>query len=243
MSELLVQHKEIVVPGQILAKGMDFFPSFGTYRRNEDIVANRLGLVNLDGKVIKTIPLSGTYLPKRGDTIIARVTDILMSGWRAAIYNSPYESMLMVKEASNDFIAKGADLRQYFDINEFFVAKITNVTSQKLVDLTVRGPGLRKLRGGTLISVNAHKVPRIIGKKGSMVSMIKDATGCRITVGQNGLIWILGEPKQEVIAIKAIKKIEQESFTSGLTDTMKQYLEEATGTKVEMKAKEDEVQQ
>jgi len=82
-------------------------------------------------------------------------------------------------------------LTKYFDIGDYVMAKIINVTSQKLVDVTMKGPGLRKLKGGRIIQVNPYKVPRIIGKAGSMVTMIKDATGCRILVGQNGLVWII----------------------------------------------------
>jgi exosome complex component RRP4 len=109
-----------------------------------------------------------------------------------------------------------------------------NVTSQNLVDLSVRDQGLRKIRGGRIIEVNTHKVPRIIGKKGSMVSMIKQATGCRIIVGQNGLIWVDGEPAKENIAVTAIEKIENESHMSGLTERMKEFLENATGVKLSM---------
>ena len=83
--------------------------------------------------------------------------------------------------------------------------------------------------------INPQKVPRIIGKEGSMVMMIKEATGCDITVGQNGWVWIEGEPEQEVIAVDAIKKIEEQSHTSGLTDNIKDYLEKATKKKITLK--------
>ena len=232
MSELLVKDKSIVIPGEELATGMEFLPSYGTYREGESIVAARLGLVNVDGKVIKLIPLSGRYMPKRGDTIVAKVIDVLMSGWRME-FNSAYSAMLPLKDATQEFIMKGADLTKYFEIDDLVVGKITNVTSQKLVDFTMKGPGLRKLIGGRVISANPHKVPRIIGKQGSMVSMIKQATGCKIVVGQNGWVWIQGDPKNELVAVNAIRKIEDESHTSGLTERMKAYLEKITGVKVE----------
>jgi exosome complex component RRP4 len=85
--------------------------------------------------------------------------------------------------------------------------------------------GLKKLYGGRILDINTHKVPRIIGKQGSMVSMIKEATGCKITVGQNGLIWISGSPAGEILAVNVIKKIESESHQSGLTDKIKDYLD------------------
>ncbi|NQU99069.1 RNA-binding protein [Candidatus Woesearchaeota archaeon] len=224
MGKLLVKDKEIVVPGDVIAEGMDFLPSFGTYRTGEKIIANRTSLLSIDGKVIKTIPLAGRYLPKRNDVIIGRVFDILMSGWRMDI-NSAYSAVLMLQEASFKYIQKGADLTKFFAIDDYVVVKITNVTSQRLVDVTVKGPGLRRLEAGRIVKVSTHKVPRIIGKQGSMVSTIKDATGCRITVGQNGVVWVQGEPEQEVLAVNAIKKIDENSHHSGLTDEIKKFLD------------------
>lgn len=232
MSKLLVKDKEIAVPGECLAEGMDYLPGSGTYREGEKIIASRLGLITIDGRAIKLIPLSGRYLPKRGDTIIGRVTEVLFSGWRINT-ESAYSAMLGMKEATSEYIPKGADLTQYYNFGDYIVCKITAVTSQKLIDVTVKGPGLRKLRNGRIIKVNTHKVPRIIGKSGSMVSMIKQATGCQIIVGQNGVVWLQGEdPKMELLAVETIKKIEQESHISGLTDKIKQYLEKETGKKI-----------
>lgn len=229
---LLVNDKDVVVPGEVLADDLGYIPGFGTHRSHNKLMASRLGLVNIEGKVIKTIPLAGKYLPKRNDVVIGKVVDILMSGWRLDI-NSPYSAMLSSKETP-EFIEKNEDLTRYYDLDDYVVSKITNVTSQNLVDLSVRDQGLRKLRGGRIIAVNTHKVPRIIGKKGSMVSMIKQATNCRIIVGQNGWIWVDGEPEKENIAVETIKKIESESHFSGLTERIKEHLEKITGSKLTM---------
>jgi exosome complex component RRP4 len=223
MSKLLVNDKSIVVPGEVLAEGMDYLPGKGTYRLGDRILAEILGLVYIEGRAIKLIPLSGRYMPKRNDTIIAKVIDVTLNGWRLEI-NSAYTAMLPVKDATAQYIARGADLTTYFNIGDYLVTKITNVTSQKLVDVTTKGPGLKKLYGGRIIKVNPHKVPRIIGKQGSMVSLVKDATGTRITVGQNGLIWIDGEPANVTKAVSAIHMIEDNSHTKGLTDKVKAFL-------------------
>ena len=107
------------------------------------------------------------------------------------------------------------------------MAKVTQVTSQKLVDVTMKAPGLRKLKGGRILKVNTNKVPRIIGKQGSMVSMIKKSTDSQITVGQNGIVWVNNKDLvKENIAVAAIKKIENESHIAGLTETIKQFLDE-----------------
>src|SRR3989338_155281 len=175
MSKIMVNDKDIAVPGETLAIGMDVLPGAGTYRDGEKIAANRLGLAAIDGRTIKLIPLSGRYAPKTGDTIICKVIDVSFSGWRLDT-NSAYSAMLSLKDATSDFIARGSNLTQYYDLGDFLVCKIVNVTSQKLIDVAMKGPGLRKLKGGRIIEVNPHKVPRIIGKQGSMVVMIKDAT-------------------------------------------------------------------
>jgi exosome complex component RRP4 len=229
---LLVKEKEVVVPGEVLATGMSYLPGNGTYRLNDQLIANRLGLLTIDGKVLKTLPLAGRYLPKKFDVVIGKVYDILMSGWRLEI-DSPYSAVLPLKDASFSYIAKGADLTRYFELEDHVVCKITNVTSQNLVDVTCKGPGLHKLKGGRVIHVNTHKVPRIIGKKGSMVSMIKRATDCKVVIGQNGIAWLSGEPEMEVIAVNAIKMIEELSHTSGLTEKVQAFLEKATGRKIE----------
>ena len=224
MSEIMVKDKDISVPGETLAVGMDILPGMGTYREGEKIIANRLGLAMIEGRTIKLIPLSGRYIPKTGDTVICKVIDVGFNGWRLDT-NSAYSAMLSMKDATSEFIARGANLTQYYDLGDYIVCKIVNVTSQKLIDVTMKGPGLRKLKGGRIIEVNTNKVPRIIGKQGSMVMMIKDATNCNISVGQNGVIWIDGEPINELLAILTIRKIEKESHLTGLTDKIKEFLE------------------
>lgn len=228
MSELIVKEKEIVVPGEKLAKGMDYLPGENTFRDKDMIRSNKLGLSIVEGRAIKIVPVSGVYLPKKGDTVIGTVKDITYSGWMFDI-GCAYRAMLSLKDATSDFIARGADLTKYYSFGDLVVAKIYNVTSQNLIDLTLKGPGLRKLEGGRVVNVIPNKVPRIIGKSGSMISMIKEATNCQIVVGQNGIIWVSGEPEDEIIAVNTIKKIEKESHKSGLTDEIQKYLKSIKG--------------
>ena len=56
MSKIMVNDKEIAVPGETLALGMDVLPGHGTYREGDNIIANRLGLVYIDGRAIRLIP-------------------------------------------------------------------------------------------------------------------------------------------------------------------------------------------
>src|SRR3989338_1820415 len=157
---LLANDKSVVVPGELLAEGMDYLPTSGTYRDGEQIIASRLGLMNVDGRLLKIIPLSGKYLPTRGDVIIAKVIDITLNGWRCDI-NSAYSALLPIRDGSSEFIARGADLTRYYNFDDYIICQITNVTSQNIVDLTTKGPGLRKLGEGRIIKVDPNKIPRV----------------------------------------------------------------------------------
>ena len=223
MSNILKKDREVVIPGECLAEGMDYLPGDNTYREGEKIFSKVLGLVGVAGRVLKITPLSGPYIPMTGDKIIAKVFDITMSGWRFET-NTAYSAMMNVKDASSRFIKRDEDLSKILAIGDYAVVKITKVTSQNLIDLTMKEPGLHKISGGRLVKINSQKVPRIIGKQGSMISLIKDKTGCNITVGQNGIVWIKGDAEKELLAEKAVKMIEARSHEEGLTDKMGKFL-------------------
>ena len=225
MSQVTVQERDIVIPGQVLAEGLDFLPGENTYRRDDKIYAKVLGLFSLTARVAKVTPLAGPYVPKIGDKIIGQVTDITMSGWRVDTATA-YSAMLNVKDATTRFIRKEEDLSQINAIGDFLVVVITNVTSQNLIDLSMKEPGLHKVEGGRIMRVNANKVPRIIGKKASMISLIKDKTGCDITIGQNGVLWIKGRSAEgETLAQQAVRLIEAKSHLEGLTERMEKFLD------------------
>ena len=223
MSNILKKDREVVIPGECLAEGMDYLPGDNTYREGEKIYSKILGLVGVAGRVMKITPLSGPYLPKTGDKIIAQVFDITMSGWRFNT-NTAYSAMMNVKDASSRFIKRDEDLSKILAIGDYAVVKITKVTSQNLIDLTMKEPGLHKVSGGRLVKINSQKVPRIIGKQGSMISLIKDKTGCNITVGQNGIVWIKGDAEKELLAENAVKMIQARSHEEGLTEKMEKFL-------------------
>ena len=225
MGEIKVEDKSIVIPGEELATGMDFLPALGTFREGEKIMAKHIGLVNIDKRLIKVIPLSGRYYPKEGDTIIGKIVNIAQHGWYADI-NSANEACLSLRDASSDYIEKGSDLTQYFNFGDCIVTKITKTFNNKMIDLTMKGPGLMKITDGIIIDVNPKKVPRIIGKHGSMVSLIKEKTKCRITVGQNGRVWIQGEKPESIsLAIKTIREIEDKAHIQGLTEQITKFLD------------------
>ena len=75
-----------------------------------------------------------------------------------------------------------------------------------------------------MIGIAPSKVPRVIGKKGTMVKQINEKTNCNIIVGQNGQVWISGDEAN--LAARAVKKVEREAHTENLTDRISEWLEE-----------------
>ncbi len=219
--------KEIAVPGQILAEGLEFVPGSNVIREKDKLIATKVGIINTTGRIIKIIPLAGKYIPKAGDNVIGKVTSAGLNGWRIDI-GWAFEANLSLKDGTTEFVDKGADLTKYFDNGDYVLTQISKVISKgRLIDLNMKGPGLKKLGPGRLVHVTPAKIPRVIGKQGSMVTMIKEATKTRIVVGQNGIVWIAGEePHLEIKAVEAIRKIEAESHLSGLTDRIKAFLEQ-----------------
>jgi exosome complex component RRP4 len=213
--------RQIVIPGEIIFKG-DYLPGEGTEKRGDGIVAIRYGLVEETNKLVKVIPLSGVYQPRRGNVVIGKVENVTFNGWVIDI-NTADGAFLSLMEVPR-YVNKD-DLKEVMDIGDMVCAKIYSM-NKRGIDLTLQSKGLGRIDDGIIISVNPNKVPRVIGKEGSMISLIKDETKCRITVGQNGFISIEGDKiEDELFAKKAILYIAENSFMPGLTDEMKNWFE------------------
>ena len=223
--------KEIVTPGETIAKAEEFLPGDWTMKQGDEIIATRLGIIEKADKIIKIIPISGVYIPRRGNTVIGEVKDIAVAGWQVDI-GGPYSSFLPLRECPG-FI-ETHEMESVYGVGDLIVTKIFNV-GRTSVDLTMksRERGISgKIRDGIVFKVNPHRVPRIIGKEGSMVSLIKNASNCSVTVAQNGIIWIKGDKiEDQIFAKKAIEFITEHVTVDGLTEKVEAWLKENGGKK------------
>ncbi len=213
--------REIVVPGELLAiSGKRAGP--GTYSEGGKIFASQLGIKSVRPDMISVVPLSGQYMPMRGDLVVGKIVDVSASNWLVDI-NSPYPAPLHVNEVP--WRVEFGETRRFMGVGDVVMLKVVGHDEQMRVQVSMQDHGLRKLTGGMIIEVSPSKVPRVIGKNGSMIQMLKNSTGCRIYVGQNGRIWIDGELDSIVLAVQAIRMIEDEAHAQGLTEKVKQLLE------------------
>ena len=227
--------KQVATPGELLAEG-DYLPGDNTYLENKKIFAQRLGLVEFDGKKVNVVALKAFYIPKPGDIVIGTVAEIGFNGWTIDL-NSPYRAFLRPSDVlSRPFKPQKDELSQVLDAGDLVVAKIISYDRTHDPQLTVAEPGLGKITRGQIMKVTPTKVPRIIGRKGSMISVIKEQTGCQIILGLNGVILVTGKTiEDEQLALKAIRTIEEESHTTGLTDRITKMLKEEKFRKEEKK--------
>jgi exosome complex component RRP4 len=223
---VLFERRQLVTPGDLIAEG-EYIAGENTYKENEKIYASRLGLVETENKKVSVVALKAFYIPKAGDIVIGTVVEVGFNGWTVDI-NAPYPAILRAGDVlSRPFRPQKDDLSQVLDMGDLIVAKIASYDRTHDPQLTVGEPGLGKITRGQILKITPTKIPRVIGRKGSMISMIKQETGCNIILGLNGVILITGKTLEgEQLAVTAIHKIDEESHTSGLTDRVTQMVKE-----------------
>ncbi|UCD02959.1 MAG: RNA-binding protein [Candidatus Aenigmatarchaeota archaeon] len=234
MTELLKKERDFVTPGEKLVESMEFLPGRNCFREGDNIFAKKTGLLHVSGRVLSVIALNGVYLPQRDDMIIGEVLDIQSNGWVIDI-GAPYQAYLPLSGVRGYLDAGKHDLSKVYDVGDMLYGKIKMVSSTQSIHISMFDRMCRKFTGGRIVKVNPAKVPRIIGKSGSMIDMIKNKTGCRVVVGQNGVIWMEGDRKEtEEFVMELIDKIQHNSHVEGLTNEIEKILDKR-GAKDEKK--------
>lgn len=202
----------LVVPGEVVTEqrvklGPNVFVEGGK------VYSKVVGLAEVSGGAARVIPLEGRYVPRPGDSVIGIIVDIKIPGYDVNI-NSPYSAFLPKDELAGD--------AGYGDVIIATVKHVDEVRTALLEKASV-------LRGGELITIRPARVPRVIGKRGSMLNVLKDLTGVSILVGANGRIWVSGAHAD--VVKDAIFMIEREAHTSGLTDRVTKFIKESLAGK------------
>ncbi|MCL5873912.1 MAG: exosome complex RNA-binding protein Rrp4 [Candidatus Thermoplasmatota archaeon] len=214
--------RKIVLPGEeISLEGMK--QGNGIYHDSGKFYSYQMGVLQTYNSYANVIPLSGKYYPVRNDRIIGKVIDIAPSFWIMDI-RGPYPGFLHINDTPWKNLDQ--DLNKILGVGDTVFAKVNEITESRQIWLSLKDAGLRKLEGGHIIMVQPTKVSRIIGKGGSMVNTIKEVTGVKIQLGQNGVVWLDGSAEKVMKVRNILKFIEKEAHTSGLTDRVKKILEE-----------------
>jgi len=219
-------HGLIVVPGDNLGSKVEgkhpYTLDMGGFK-----VATVVGLlVKREDKQVFT-NLKGIYMPEAGHTVIGLVESLGVTNWFVDI-NAPYQAIL----PAHDFLGRPfnpatEDLTRYLRPGDYIKAKIVLFDKTRNPVLSVQGEGLGKIVSGSIIDVSPSKIPRVIGRKRSMAIMIEEKTGCTLFPAVNGRVHVECPNRElEVIVAMALKLIEAEAHTVGLTERVAKFIEE-----------------
>ncbi|MDX1532908.1 MAG: exosome complex RNA-binding protein Rrp4 [Nitrosopumilaceae archaeon] len=214
-----------VIPGDVITTG-PFRPDQNTILDGNRIIATTIGISEIYDDTVRVIPLTGMYYPKINDLVIGKVVSHTSLSWELDI-NSCYVGFLPAQDVfGRDFSAHANELTSKLDKGDLVAARIANFDRTRDPLVTISDRELGKIDSGELVSISSSKVPRLIGKRGTMIQTIEMATGATITIGQNGWVVVSCEnPDGLLKAKKAIQMIEEQAHIANLTDRIKSMLE------------------
>lgn len=238
MSAENAELREIVTPGQVIATDPSLMAGRGAIKEaNGEIISVFVGLKEIRGKYVNVIPLNGLYNPQIGDKVIGRVIAKTPVKFLLDI-NSKYIGVLKPSDAFKRSMNRrgySKSMGSYrlprendmdkLNMGDMLICKVLSGSRTEEPTLTSLGQELGLITEGLVIAISPTKIPRVIGKKGSMIALLKNLLHCKIFVAQNGRIWISGRnPENERLLIETIYKIEREAHTTGLTDRVKAFI-------------------
>lgn len=219
------ENRDLVIPGDVLYEGR-IRTGDNTYRTQGKVCATRIGLAEYSRGIVSVIALEAGYHPLVGDLVIGEVVNISLGRWEVDI-DAPTAAILNVPDAIDAPFRPDLVMPDILDVGETIIAKVVDLDRRRTPILSILGRDLGKVEEGFIIRITPPKIPRLIGKKGSMVNMILKETGCRIVIGQNGRILVHGRTrKQEEIVVNVVDRIEREAHTSGLTNRIQEYIKQ-----------------
>ena len=211
----MVERKQ-VIPGDVIARGNHRYGSY-IEKRGDEYIALRVGLAEVGREGVKLNPLTGPYLPRTEDDVIGKVVDINGFGWVVDI-NSCFDGFLPASFVfGREFSPSTHDLSSKFKVGDTIGARIESYERSRDPQLSIRGHGYGKIDSGEIVKISPTKVPRLIGKRGAMINLISEKTGCDVRVGQNGVVVVVGSPDGTMKATKAVKMVQEEAHAADLT--------------------------
>ena len=216
---------KVVIPGDFVSDDVNRAGE-GTYVEDGKVYAVTYGVVD-DKNEIRVVAFSGKYIPVMGDVVIGKIIEISFPYWIVDIA-SPYEARLHMSEVAMraEKRVEFGNMSAYLDFDDLVAVKVINVDALMRIDLALQ-EDLDIGSEGRLIEISYTKVPRIIGRKGSMIRMLKEKCKCFIFVAKNGRIWMKGKAEDMKLASEVILMITTEAHTSGLTDRVAEFLDSA----------------
>jgi len=219
-----MSESQFVLPGDVIVTG-DYRPEQNVILDGNRLMSTAVGFSEIEDNSVTVAPLTGLYTPKTDDLVIGKIVSHNALSWEVDI-NSYYPGILTAFDIfGKDYSASRDDLSLKLNTCDVILARIANVGSRDPL-LTIIGENLGKIDAGELVKISPAKIPRLIGKHGSMIQSIESSTNATITVGQNGLIVVSCDETNGLLkALAAIRMVDEQAHLVNLTDKVKKMLE------------------
>ena len=220
-----MSQNQFVIPGDVIITG-SYTPEQNVILDGEKIMSTAIGFYEIEDNRVNVIPLTGLYTPKIDDLIIGKVMSHSALSWDVDI-NSYYTGMLPASDIfGRDYLPSKDDLSLKLCVGDIISTRIINAGGSRGPLLSISGQNLGKIDSGELVKISPTKIPRLIGKHGSMIQTIEASTNATITIGQNGLIVVSSDETNGLLkALTAIRMVDEQAHLVDLTDKVKKMLE------------------
>ena len=221
----MVDKRKYVIPGDVVTTG-PFRPEQNVILVGDKIISTTIGISEIYDDSVKVLSLTGKYIPKIDDLVIGKVISHTSLSWELDI-NSCYVGFLPAQDVfGRDFSAHADELSSKLKTGDLVAARIANFDRTRDPLVTISDRDLGKIDSGDLVKISPSKVPRLIGKKGSMIQMIEMSTDAAVTIGQNGWVVVSCESPEGLLkAKKAIEMVNDKAHIANLTDQVKEMLD------------------
>ena len=197
----------LVTPGMVVGPSSGKRAGSGMIAENNEFIATKVGWLNEQNNVVSVQPINSAYMPRSGDLIIGFVAEVRNNLWFFDV-NGPFQALLPMSLAP--WKVEFGAARQHLGIGDAALARIQEVDETHNMVLTMKGVGLRRLNEGAVVSIPVNLIETLRGDNNSTLSRIRDATDCRIIVGDNGRVWIHGDAEAMHVARQLIQTLNEE---------------------------------
>ncbi len=215
--------RRFVIPGEVVARG-SLRAETNVIRVGDNIVSTRVGMAEIAHDAVRVVPLSGPYIPRIDDLVVGKIIDYSAFAWEADI-NSCFFGILPAQSVfGRDYSPAKDSLTEKLAVGDMIAAKVIAFDRTRDPLLSISGPGLGRIPRGQSVKISPTKVPRLIGKKGSMIRTIEQGTNCRMLIGQNGVVIVVGASEDVLKAVKAVNMVEEQTHSPDLTEQVSRLL-------------------
>ena len=204
--------QRLVTPGMAIGPSTGKRAGSGIIVAEESFVATQLGWLRERNNTVSVDPINAAYMPRSGDLVVGIVAEVRNNLWFMDI-NGSFQGLLPMSLAP--WKVEFGAARQHMDVGDVVLARVQEVDECHNVVLTMKGVGLRRLNAGAVESIPVQHIARVRGEHNALLQRMRDASDCRIMIGENGRAWIEGSSEGIAWARKSLQQLVKEGHSKG----------------------------